>query len=155
MKNTKTHLRRIVGDVKLTCTFEEFTTVLAQVEDCLNSWPLVSMNSPDDDGIKVLTPSHFLISQPTCVFVLYLTPHSPIVLCHYCAAGTSVKTLFATQQVQQVVLPITEFGSGRCCCAKGRWTHSHEVAFCSSNAHASGQRWACSSCHSEDGQGLV
>ena len=44
-------------------SFEEFTTVLAQIEACLNSRPLVYTNSPDDDGIEILTPSHFLIGQ--------------------------------------------------------------------------------------------
>ena len=42
-------------------TFEEFTTILVQIEACLNSRPLVSVNSPDDDSIEVLTPGHFLI----------------------------------------------------------------------------------------------
>ena len=61
VKSMKTHLRRIVGSVKL--TFEEFTTVLAQVEFCLNSRPLVSLPL-DDDGIGALTPGHFLINRP-------------------------------------------------------------------------------------------
>ena len=57
----KTHLRHVVGSVKL--TFEEFTMVLAQVESCLNSRPLISLPL-DDDGIGALTPGHFLIGRP-------------------------------------------------------------------------------------------
>ena len=64
VKSTKTHLKRIVGDVKL--SFEELTTILTQIEACLNSRPLVYFNSPDDDGIEILTPGHFLIGQSMC-----------------------------------------------------------------------------------------
>ena len=62
VKSFKTHLKRIVGDVRL--TYEEMSTVLAQIEACLNSRPLVALNSLDDDSIEVLTPGHFLIGQP-------------------------------------------------------------------------------------------
>ena len=61
VKSMKVHLRKIVGDVKL--SFEELATVLTQVEACLNSRPLTPL--PDaDDGFEALTPGHFLVGQP-------------------------------------------------------------------------------------------
>ena len=35
VKSTKTHLKRVIGDVKL--SFKELTTILTQIEACLNS----------------------------------------------------------------------------------------------------------------------
>ena len=61
VKSDKTHLRRIVRTVKL--TFEELTTILTQASTCLNSRPLVSINSHSDDGIEALTHGHFLIGR--------------------------------------------------------------------------------------------
>ena len=62
VKSMKFHLRRIVGDVKL--TFEEMSTVICQIEACLNSRPLIPLcNSDCNDEADVLTPGHFLIGH--------------------------------------------------------------------------------------------
>jgi hypothetical protein len=61
VKSFKSHLRRVVGGVRL--TFEELVTVLTQIEACLNSRPLVALPL-EDDGIEALTPGHFLIGRP-------------------------------------------------------------------------------------------
>ena len=61
VKSFKSQLRQVVGNVKL--TFKELTTVLTQIEACLNSQPLVSLPIADD-GIEVLMPGHFIIGRP-------------------------------------------------------------------------------------------
>ena len=61
VKSFKTHFKKILGEVKL--NFEELSTVLVQVELCLNSRPLTPL--PDSsDALEVLTPGHFLIGRP-------------------------------------------------------------------------------------------
>ena len=60
MKCFKHHLRREVGDATL--TFEELTTLCAQIEACLNFRP-VSPLSSDPDDIAALTPRHFLVGS--------------------------------------------------------------------------------------------
>eukprot|EP00794_Sanderia_malayensis_P017900 gene17900-19679_t len=63
VKSCKFHLKRIVGNNKL--TFEELTTTLSQIEACMNSRPITaSVDSNDDDGISPLTPGHFLVGRP-------------------------------------------------------------------------------------------
>lgn len=62
IKSTKHHLKRVIGESKL--TFEEMTTVLSQIEACLNSRPISQIieNSPRDS--YPLTPGHFLVGEP-------------------------------------------------------------------------------------------
>ena len=62
VKSAKYHLKHILGDHKL--TFEELSTVLCQIEACLNSRPLVPLVTPNTEGIDCLTPGHFLVGRP-------------------------------------------------------------------------------------------
>lgn len=62
VKSLKHHLRRVLGEQKL--TYEEYSTLLAQIEACLNTRPLCAITE-DPEDIDFLTPSHFLASGPT------------------------------------------------------------------------------------------
>lgn len=60
IKRTKYHLKRVIGEAHL--TFEDFNTVLIQIEAILNSCPLCPLTS-DSDQLEALTPAHFLIGR--------------------------------------------------------------------------------------------
>ena len=60
VRSFKHHLRRVLGDAKL--TFEEFSTLAAQIEACLNSRPLSPL-STDAQDVTALTPGHFLVGS--------------------------------------------------------------------------------------------
>ena len=61
VKSFKTHLKQIVGDMKV--NFEELTTITTQIEGCLNS-RLLTLLPENTDETEALTPGHFIIRHP-------------------------------------------------------------------------------------------
>lgn len=57
VKSLKRHLQRILGEATL--TFEEMSTLLAQIEACLNSRPLQALSN----DLAALISGHFLIGS--------------------------------------------------------------------------------------------
>ena len=56
VKSLKRHIYRSIGKTKL--FFEDFTTLLAQIEAILNSKPINSVSNDPNDALA-LTPEHF------------------------------------------------------------------------------------------------
>ncbi|XP_055527371.1 uncharacterized protein LOC129719986 [Wyeomyia smithii] len=60
VRSAKTHLLEVLGNS--TVSYEDMTTLLTQVESCLNSRPLTQM-SDDPEDLQPLTPGHFLVGS--------------------------------------------------------------------------------------------
>lgn len=58
MLSVKHHLHHLMGDYTL--TYEELTTLLCQIEACLNLRPLTALSS-DPSDLVALTPGYFLV----------------------------------------------------------------------------------------------
>ncbi|GFU89956.1 integrase catalytic domain-containing protein [Trichonephila clavipes] len=61
VKSFKFHFKREAGNSRF--TYEEFLTIMTQIEGILNSRPLTPLSTYIDD-LSVLTPAHFLIGRP-------------------------------------------------------------------------------------------
>ncbi|KAJ2941115.1 hypothetical protein O0L34_g10350 [Tuta absoluta] len=60
VKSMKHHLKRILNR---NLTYEEFSTLLCQVEACLNSRPLWPIDESDTENTIPLTPGHFIMGD--------------------------------------------------------------------------------------------
>lgn len=88
IRRCKFHLKRILGQALL--TYEEFYSILVQVEGILNSKPLCPIPNSNTDEITCLTPAHFLIGR---------TPNS---LPDYDYKNVPISRLTLYQQLQQL-----------------------------------------------------
>ncbi|XP_053617733.1 uncharacterized protein LOC128679477 [Plodia interpunctella] len=88
VKSCKYHLKRVLGNSLL--TYEEFSTVLTQIESILNSRPLCPIPNSDSDEIFYLTPGHFLLGR------------APVSMPDYDYTDVPMTRLTQYQQLQQL-----------------------------------------------------
>ena len=72
MREMKRILIKALGEHKL--WFEDLATILTDVEATLNSRPIATFDSHQEDGSTALTPGHFLVGRP-----LYAAPVANLV----------------------------------------------------------------------------
>lgn len=65
VKSVKYHIKRVIGLTKL--NYEQFNTIIIQIEGILNSRPLTPISS-DPTDLTYLTPAHFLIGTTLTTF---------------------------------------------------------------------------------------
>jgi len=74
IKSMKHHLRRVIGNACI--SFEEMSTILTQIEACLNSRPLCQIPSDPNDP-QAPTLGHFLIGGPLIAIMTLIAPVYP------------------------------------------------------------------------------
>lgn len=89
VKSTKHHLKRVLNQRHL--TYEEFYSILTQVEAVLKSRPITPLSN-DPFDLEALTPGHFLIGR-----VLTAVPQKPLLE----SKPNYVKRYHLTQQIFQ------------------------------------------------------
>ena len=81
VKSAKFHLKRVIGKQRL--DYEEFSTIATKVESCLNSRPLLQLDSYSQDGVSILTPDHFLIGRLLRAYPEVVTSTPTTLLCRW------------------------------------------------------------------------
>ena len=61
VKAAKTHLHKVLATQRL--TYEEYATILAEIEAILNNRPLYPLSSQSEYGVDALTPAHLLVGH--------------------------------------------------------------------------------------------
>ncbi|XP_074030316.1 uncharacterized protein [Leptinotarsa decemlineata] len=60
IKSVKNHIKKVIGGTLL--RFEEYATILSQIELCINSRPITPISN-DPSDLNPLTPNHFLFGD--------------------------------------------------------------------------------------------